>query len=222
MSAQRFIAVGQFVVTLIAFVYMALSGGTFHTLSPVVAAQQKERKRRESLSSRTKGMLDSLIENRMKKPETEKWLDENKLFLILNNSSKPNTRKESTTPNKKPANPRRHSDSPYHTMGEININLPSVGRQQQQQPTISRASLGSAENKTPLNKSDRIMSRNSSSESVHVSGGDLQSGELYKKLNKIAVEQQRRQESQNPPRKITKTSHSSSENLWSNGSTTSL
>jgi hypothetical protein len=193
-------SVSQLVITMTVFVFMALSRGTFSTLSPVVAAQQQERKRRESLSSRTKVALDSLIENNRSRSFQKKTtavvpnlMDEQKLFLFLNKS------KEATP--KKPNNPRRHSDSPYHTMKNTDIPPSAV-----EKPTISHTSATShGERKTP-NKS-RQLSRNASNESINT---NLQSDILYKKLDDLVVEQ-RRQESQNP---LTKRSrHSSLENL---------
>lgn len=196
------------------FVYMALSRGTFSTLSPVVAAQQQERKRRESLSSKTKIALDSLIENRMKTIPRKSDavvpnpIDENKLYAFLNKSKE-------TTP-KKPSNPRRHSDSPYHTMKNIDMHVPTTTAEKSGKPTISRQSSDN-DRKTPKS---RQLSRNASNESIN---NNLQSDVLYQKLDDLVVEQ-RRQETQNPLR-IGKSFHSSLENLKSrerNGSSSSL
>lgn len=80
------------------FVFMALSRGTFSTLSPVMAAQQVERKRRESI-------------------------DQFSAFpKEVNNIPALNAvvHKVTEAP-KKPSNPRRHSDNLYHIMGESEI-----------------------------------------------------------------------------------------------------
>ncbi|KAK4512910.1 NAD(P)-bd_dom domain-containing protein [Mucor velutinosus] len=115
LSFERRVSVSQLVIMITLFVFMALSRGTFSTLSPVMAAQQEERKRRESidqssgLSKETLDILQRSSDNAtdatvpsMPTPITE----EPKLSIM---------RKLSELP-KKPSNPRRHSDSPYHIM----------------------------------------------------------------------------------------------------------
>lgn len=84
------------------FVFMALSRGTFSALSPVMAAQQEERKRRESIdqsSALTKEAMDILLNNPTANTVVQKIIEAPK----------------------KPSNPRRHSDNPYHIMGESEI-----------------------------------------------------------------------------------------------------
>ncbi|GAN11072.1 conserved hypothetical protein [Mucor ambiguus] len=85
---------------------------TFNTLSPVMAAQQEERKRRESIdqsSSLSKETLDILQKSSNSATDAT-------VPTALTEESKPSIiRKLSELP-KKPNNPRRHSDSPYHTM----------------------------------------------------------------------------------------------------------
>lgn len=93
------------------FVFMALSRGTFSTLSPVMAAQQEERKRRESIDQ------SSVL--------SKETMD------ILLNTEKPIIEKP-----KKPSNPRRHSDYPYHIMGEGEIHKNDT------QNTTTYSSLG--------------------------------------------------------------------------------
>lgn len=94
---------------------MALSRGTFSTLSPVMAAQQEERKRRESIdqsSSLSKETLDIL----QKSSDSATDATVPSIPTTITEEPKPSTiRKVSELP-KKPNNPRRHSDSPYHTM----------------------------------------------------------------------------------------------------------
>lgn len=94
---------------------MALSRGTFSTLSPVMAAQQEERKRRESIdqsSSLSKETLDIL--QKSSDSATDALVPS--MPTTITEEPKPSTiRKVSELP-KKPNNPRRHSDSPYHTM----------------------------------------------------------------------------------------------------------
>jgi hypothetical protein len=46
-SFERKVSITQLIITIILFVYMALSSGTLNTLSPVIAAQLKERKKRK-------------------------------------------------------------------------------------------------------------------------------------------------------------------------------
>ncbi|KAI8049325.1 UNC-like C-terminal-domain-containing protein [Thamnidium elegans] len=94
LSFERRVSVCQLVIMITLFVFMALSRGTFSTLSPVMAAQQEERKRRESIdhSSSSKEIVDLLLETPTKLEAP-----------------------------KKPNNPRRHSDYPYHIMGEGEI-----------------------------------------------------------------------------------------------------
>lgn len=47
LSFERKVSITQLIITIILFVYMALSSGTLNTLSPVIAAQLKERKKRK-------------------------------------------------------------------------------------------------------------------------------------------------------------------------------
>jgi hypothetical protein len=125
------------------FVFMALSRGTFSTLSPVMAAQQEERKRRESIdqsSASIKEALDIALDNTSNIPSS---LPNNNITTTKANASAAgatdttinlipgvnpstssnNNASENTIPvitrklneiPKKPKNPRRHSDSPYH------------------------------------------------------------------------------------------------------------
>lgn len=81
---------------------MALSRGTFSTLSPVMAAQQEERKRRESI-------------------DQSSALSKEAMNTLMNRSTVNVVAQKTTEPPKKPGNPRRHSDNPYHIMGESEI-----------------------------------------------------------------------------------------------------
>lgn len=140
---------------------MALSRGTFSTLSPVMAAQQEERKRRESIdqsSAVVKEALDVSLENdsNNRKNIPGSLTNNNNTTAsaanttytagsagtainptILHTNSTPAEASTSSTNSaenvsedvvsviaqklnetpKKPNNPRRHSDSPYHIMG---------------------------------------------------------------------------------------------------------
>ncbi|KAL9546876.1 hypothetical protein MBANPS3_006439 [Mucor bainieri] len=115
LSFERRVSVSQLVIMVTLFVFMALSRGTFSTLSPVMAAQQEERKRRESIdqsSSLSKETLDIL----QKSSDSAADATVPSLPTPITEEPKPSIiRKLSELP-KKPNNPRRHSDSPYHTM----------------------------------------------------------------------------------------------------------
>ncbi|KAI8641175.1 UNC-like C-terminal-domain-containing protein [Parasitella parasitica] len=115
LSFERRVSVSQLVIMITLFVFMALSRGTFSTLSPVMAAQQEERKRRESIdqsSAVSKEILD-IVQKATDKttdatvPSSPAATTEDPKSLII--------RRLNEIP-KKPNNPRRHSDSPYHTM----------------------------------------------------------------------------------------------------------
>ncbi|KAG1103759.1 hypothetical protein G6F42_017183 [Rhizopus arrhizus] len=115
LSFERRVSVSQLVIMITLFVFMALSRGTFSTLSPVMAAQQEERKRRESIdqsSSLSKETLDIL----QKSSDSATDATVPSIPTTITEEPKPSIiRKLSELP-KKPSNPRRHSDSPYHTM----------------------------------------------------------------------------------------------------------
>jgi hypothetical protein len=115
------------------FVFMALSRGTFSALSPVMAAQQEERKRRESIGSKT----DAVVVEDAVVPE-------------------------------KPRNPRRHSDSPYHTMSEIDLR---------------KSTRNSRTNS--IDKEPRQLSRHASNDSIKATNELLQ-----KKLDDLLLEQE--------------------------------
>ncbi|KAF1800451.1 UNC-like C-terminal-domain-containing protein [Mucor lusitanicus] len=130
LSFERRVSVSQLVIMVTLFVFMALSRGTFSTLSPVMAAQQEERKRRESIdqsSSLSKETLDILQKSSDSATDaTVPSIPEEPKPSII--------RKLSELP-KKPSNPRRHSDSPYHTMG-------TVSKEDDMSPKSSYESLG--------------------------------------------------------------------------------
>ncbi|KAL7311679.1 hypothetical protein PS15m_009412 [Mucor circinelloides] len=115
LSFERRVSVSQLVIMITLFVFMALSRGTFSTLSPVMAAQQEERKRRESIdqsSSLSKETLDIL----QKSSDSATDATVPSIPTTITEEPKPSIiRKLSELP-KKPSNPRRHSDSPYHIM----------------------------------------------------------------------------------------------------------
>jgi hypothetical protein len=74
------------------FVFMALSRGTFSTLSPVMAAREEDRKKRQSANQAAA------------------------LLSTISHSLKPKKAPNIPPIITKPENPRRHSDDPYFTM----------------------------------------------------------------------------------------------------------
>ncbi|KAI8385812.1 UNC-like C-terminal-domain-containing protein [Blakeslea trispora] len=99
LSYERRMSVTQLIIMIILFVFMALSRGTFNILSPVVAAQQEQRNRRQSIGRES---LDAML--RQLRPIKKPVAPSTTINTVIE-----------TVP-KKPKNPRRHSDSPYHTM----------------------------------------------------------------------------------------------------------
>ncbi|RCH98881.1 hypothetical protein CU098_007582, partial [Rhizopus stolonifer] len=116
LSFERRVSVSQLIIMIILFVFMALSRGTFSTLSPVVAAQQEQRKRRQSIDPSLglppKDAFDALLRELepIKKPTSSQ-------------NEPPSIQKQDILLPKKPKNLRRHSDSPYHTMKESDLNI---------------------------------------------------------------------------------------------------
>lgn len=100
------------------FVFMALSRGTFSTLSPVMAAQQVERKRRESIDQSSSLSKETLEILQKSSDNSTDAIVPSIPGTITEEPKPPVIRKLSEIP-KKPNNPRRHSDSPYHIMGNI-------------------------------------------------------------------------------------------------------
>ncbi|KAI8879483.1 hypothetical protein K501DRAFT_336031 [Backusella circina FSU 941] len=94
LSFERRISLTQLVIMITLFVFMALSRGTFSTLSPVMAAREEERKKRQSANQAAA------------------------LLSTISHSLKPNKNKTKDLPSivTKPENPRRHSDDPYFIM----------------------------------------------------------------------------------------------------------
>ncbi|CEP11317.1 hypothetical protein [Parasitella parasitica] len=127
LSFERRISVSQLVIMIVLFVFMALSRGTFSTLSPVMAAQREERKRRESIdqsSNLSKEVLD------MVQKTTDRASDATVPSTSTATAEEPNhsvIQKVNGLP-KMPKNPRRHSDSPYHTMKTSDDNPEDVVR----------------------------------------------------------------------------------------------
>jgi len=100
------------------FVFMALSRVTFSTLSPVMAAQHEERKRRESIDQ-SSSLSKEALEILQKSSDNSTDAIVPSIKATITEEPKPSIiRKLSEIP-KKPNNPRRHSDSPYHIMKDI-------------------------------------------------------------------------------------------------------
>jgi hypothetical protein len=172
LSFERRVSVSQLVIMITLFVFMALSRGTFSTLSPVMAAQQVERKRRESIDQSSAIVINS-IDNTSNNTIKSMNADDVKLANTA-------TQKTSETP-KKPNNPRRHTDNLYHIINDREINIPSAPR--------SRG-LSNAATTNDTQPSNRL-SRNASFEKL---GIDLQNEVLQKKLGDIYLQQQEEQQ----------------------------
>ncbi|KAI8979672.1 hypothetical protein BDF20DRAFT_524389 [Mycotypha africana] len=134
---ERRVSVTQLVIMVSLFVFMALSRGTFSPLSPVMAAQQEERKRRESIDLSSTGvskMDPSTLTKESATTKEQKQQSKQSQGTISANLTDASTKenedrqnqkpvaiatgvpKLKDAPLKKPTNPRRHSDSPYHLM----------------------------------------------------------------------------------------------------------
>jgi type IV secretory pathway VirB10-like protein len=109
LSFERRVSVSQLVITITIFVFMALSQGTFSALSPIMAAQQKERRRREAIDQ--SAALLNAVKKSLRPQQTR-------------NEKKSNPSPPSPPPIK-PTNPRRHSDNPYYFMNLQDQNTPS-------------------------------------------------------------------------------------------------
>lgn len=98
---------------------MALSRGTFSTLSPVMAAQQVERKRRESIDH------SSIVSNTPAENSNT-----SKSSSTAHEDIKPtNTTVQKTNETlKKPSNPRRHTDNIYHFMNDVDSRASPTSR----------------------------------------------------------------------------------------------
>lgn len=188
LSFERRVSVSQLVIMITLFVFMALSRGTFSTLSPVMAAQQEERKRRESIdqsSTLSKESMD-VISNTSKSNGAANTSNttlasvsasaKNTSTSTMTEEVKPKS-KISETP-KKPNNPRRHSDNLYHIMTESEINLPAA------------RSRGSSNANESHNTPPKTLSINTNYEAL---GIELQNEVLQKKLGDVLLQQQQKE-----------------------------
>lgn len=119
LSFERRVSVSQLVIMITLFVFMALSRGTFSTLSPVMAAQQVERKRRESIDH------SSIVSNTPAENSNT-----SKSSSTAHEDIKPtNTTVQKTNETlKKPSNPRRHTDNIYHFMNDVDSRASPTSR----------------------------------------------------------------------------------------------
>ncbi|KAI7905103.1 UNC-like C-terminal-domain-containing protein [Cokeromyces recurvatus] len=137
LSFERRVSVTQLVIMIALFVFIALSRGTFNTLSPVMAAQYEERKRRESVDQLSKETVDS---NNTSSNSNQVSLDALVPSAIINDTStltyhtvtdetKPLllTQKLNELP-KRPINPRRYSDNMSYVMKQNDLRIPTINR----------------------------------------------------------------------------------------------
>lgn len=159
----------QLVIMITLFVFMALSRGTFSTLSPVMAAQQVERKRRESIDHSSLASNTPVENINSSKPS---------LPSTLHEDTKPtNTATQKSTENlRKPSNPRRHTDNIYHFLNDTESHPSSVSRSRGLSDAATREGNSSQHAGT-----ERL-------------GIDLQNEVLQKKLGDIYLQQQEEQQ----------------------------
>jgi hypothetical protein len=173
------------------FVFMALSRGTFSTLSPVMAAQQEERKRRASIdqsSTLSKETMDVLLNNGKTSSNTATTSGSTTVKTTSTTTAttediKLTVPKISETP-KKPNNPRRHSGNLYHIMTESEFNMPARGAAATRSRGSSNAANDSRHDTPPPHKN---LSINTNYESL---GTELQNEALQKKLGDVLLQQQ--------------------------------